>query len=121
MNALIRGSGSTGIGATCFYPHGDFTLRNDTQDSYQLVVTVGERYLEGEWRISAPSEYRYEIVERNRRFVSELLGVYMHHNELWQQRFDFEGRASGFMRNDAISMYAPLLANESSERETTHG
>jgi vancomycin resistance protein VanW len=42
-----------GSGATCYYPYGDLMIRNDTADTYQLSVRVGEQNLEGEWRVSA--------------------------------------------------------------------
>ncbi len=40
-----------GSGASCFYPHGDLMIRNDTPDDYQLLVSVGDKFLEGEWRV----------------------------------------------------------------------
>ena len=113
-----------GSGATCFYPHGDLVLRNDTQDTYQLIVTVGERYLEGEWRVSAPPEYRYEIEERNHRFAGEPWGGFTRHNELWQRCFDLDGELLDerlAVQNDAITMYDPLLADKNGEREKTNG
>lgn len=37
-------------GATCYYPHLDLMIRNDTKEPYQLHVFVGETDLEGQWR-----------------------------------------------------------------------
>ena len=33
-----------GSGATCVYPYRDLMIRNDTQTTFRLHVTVGERY-----------------------------------------------------------------------------
>ncbi len=101
-----------GSGATCFYPHGDLMLQNNTEDSYQLVLEVGEEYLMGEWRVSAPPLYTYHIVERGHRMETEYWGGYSRHNELYQQKFDNEGNLMEetlVVKNDAIMMYAPFL------------
>lgn len=101
-----------GSGATCFYPHGDLMIRNDTGEDFQLVVKVGEEYLEGEWRSSAPMECRYEIVERNHEMRSEYWGGYSRHNELYQQVYDRDDRLVGerlVVKNSAIMMYSPFL------------
>ena len=101
-----------GSGATCFYPYGDLMIRNDTADDYQLLVTVGEHDLIGEWRCSTAPECRYEIVERDHEMRAEYWGGYTRHNVLWQQRFDADGvllDEKPVVRNDAIMMYSPYL------------
>ena len=35
-----------GSGATCYYPHGDLMLRNDTSDDFQLVIAVSYTHLD---------------------------------------------------------------------------
>ena len=105
-----------GSGATCFYPHGDLMLQNNTPDTFQLLVRVGAECLEGEWRVSAPPRYRYAVVERNHEMRGEYWGGYSRHNELYQQRFDFEGpliEERLIVRNSAIMMYSPFLPNSS--------
>lgn len=101
-----------GSGATCFYPHGDLMLQNKTPDTYQLLVHVGEEYLEVEWRVSSQPLYRYEIVERNHEMKAEYWGGYSRHNELYQQKFSLHGALLGetlLVRNSAIMMYSPFL------------
>lgn len=103
-----------GSGATCFYPYGDLMIRNDTQDTYQLIVHVGEENLEGEWRVSAEPQKSYEIVERNHEFRSEYWGGYTRHNELYQQCFDLNKNLlyeKLVTQNSAIMMYSPLLSD----------
>ena len=101
-----------GSGATCFYPYIDLMIQNNTQDTYQLVVTVGDKYLEGEWRVSSEPRYRYEVVERNHRMQSEFWGGYTRHNEIYQQKYDLDGNLLDeelIVTNSAIMMYSPLV------------
>lgn len=101
-----------GSGATCFYPHGDLMIRNDTQNDYQIIVQVGEEYLHGEIRCSTQPMYRYEIVERNHEMKTEFWGGYSRHNELYQQTFNLEGELVDekmIVENSAIMMYSPFL------------
>ena len=101
-----------GSGATCFYPHGDLMLRNDTPNTYQICVTVGEKYLEGQIRCDVPATRRYEIVERNHSIGNTWWGGYCRHNELYQQVYDAGDQLLDerlIVENDAIMMYSPLL------------
>ncbi len=102
-----------GSGATCFYPHGDLMIQNNTQDDYQLLITVGEEFLRGEWRVSALPQYKYTVIEKNHMMKSEYWGGYSRHNELYQQKFDLSGHLLDeklMVRNSAIMMYSPCLS-----------
>jgi vancomycin resistance protein VanW len=101
-----------GSGATCFYPHGDLMIQNSTQDTYQLLVSVGDKFLEGEWRVSSKPQYVYKVVERNHKMKGEHWGGYSRHNELYQQKLDLKGNLVNeklIIKNSAIMMYSPLL------------
>ena len=101
-----------GSGATCFYPHGDLMIRNDTSDTYQLRVHVGETFLHGEWRSDVPCAYRYTVVEKNHTMQREAWGGYSRHNTLFQQRWSLDGQLLDehlVVENSAIMMYAPFL------------
>jgi len=101
-----------GSGATCAYPHRDLMIRNDTDQSYQLCVRVGETHLEGEWRAEAPQKFQYEILERNARMDQASWGGYIRHNELFRRVFDLDGtllREEFLFANDAIMIYPPRL------------
>lgn len=101
-----------GSGATCFYPHGDLMLQNNTQDTYQLLLHVGEKYLEGELRVSSSPLHSYKIVERNHEMRSEYWGGYSRHNELYKQEYDADGlliQETLIVKNSAIMMYSPFL------------
>lgn len=102
-----------GSGATCVYPYRDLMVRNDTQDTWQLLIHVGERYLEGAWRASAPMEQRYEVFEREHRMQREYWGGFSRHNVLYRRQFDI---ATGTLRceefiaeNHALMTYDPFL------------
>ncbi len=108
-----------GSGATCFYPHGDLMIQNNTEEAFQLVVWVGEEYLYGEWRAMSPPTVEYRIVERAHRMKLEPWGGYSRHNELWR-----ETTADGqlvceelVVHNDAIMMYAPFLPQASTKEK----
>ena len=96
-------------------------IRNDTAETYQLCVTVGKDHLEGEWRVTAPPVYRYEIVERNHSMRGEFWGGYSRHNELYQQRYTLDGTLLDetlVVENSAIMMYSPFLETGDSSCET---
>ena len=101
-----------GTGATCAYPHRDLMLRNDTRETYQLRLRVGEKNLEGEWLATAPPRHRFEIQERDARMDQASWGGYVRHNAIWRRVFDREGNFledQPLFTNDAIMMYSPLL------------
>lgn len=101
-----------GSGATCYYPHGDLMLGNDTQNTFQILVTVGEDYLEGELRVSAPIAEQYCVKEKNHRVESEYWGGYSRHNELYQEIYSPEGElleTKLLVENHAVMMYSPFL------------
>ena len=107
-----------GSGATCFYPHGDLMIRNNTNDTYQLMIWMDDEYLHGEWRVSSSPEYRYEIVERNHEMKSEFWGGYSRHNELYQQKYDINGKLLNeqlIVQNSAMMMYEPFISEKASE------
>ena len=102
-----------GSGATCFYPYGDLMIRNDTQTTFRLHVTVGGEFLEGEWRADRRPEYSYRVVERDHCMQSEYWGGYSRHNKLYREVYDAEGRCVDVQyvtRIDALMMYSPFLA-----------
>ncbi|MGN1343482.1 MAG: VanW family protein [Traorella sp.] len=109
-----------GSGATCYYPHGDLMIRNDTNDTYQLKVEVGDKYLKGEWRVSSEPKYRFEIVERNHEMRPQYWGGYSRHNELYKQTYDLDGHLLNeflIVKNNAMMMYSPFIENQDSSNK----
>lgn len=102
-----------GSGATCFYPYIDLMIKNETNEDFQLMINVGNEYLEGEWRSTAPMELRYEIIEKNHIMKAEYWGGFSRCNELYRQIFNPEGEMIAeelITANSALMMYSPFLA-----------
>ena len=90
-------------------------IRNDTQTTFRLHVTVGDEFLEGEWRADRRPEYSYRIVEWDHCMKSEFWGGYSRHNKLYREVYDADGHCveeQYLMRNDALMMYAPFLGEK---------
>lgn len=103
-----------GSGATCAYPHRDLMIRNDTDQSFQLCIHVGETHLEGEWRAMRRPEYQYRIVEKDVCMNQASWGGYIRHNALYREVYDLKDmhfEEEFLFTNDAIMMYSPLLPN----------
>lgn len=101
-----------GSGATCAYPHRDLMIRNDTDQSFQLCLRVGESHLEGECLSLSASQVKFRIIERDARIEQAAWGGYIRHNALYRQIIDREGlllEEQFLFKNDAIMMYSPLL------------
>lgn len=101
-----------GSGATCFYPYKDLMIKNNTEDTYQLIINVGEEYLEGEWRVSNEPKFKYEIIEKNHEMRAEYWGGYSRHNEIYQRCYEKDGLVLSenlIVKNSAIMMYAPFI------------
>lgn len=101
-----------GSGATCFYPHGDLMIKNETNDDYQLIINVGNEYLEGEIRCNKKPKYKYKIEERNHEIKPEYWGGYTRNNELYQQKYDLNDKLleeKMIVKNRAIMMYQPFI------------
>ena len=105
-----------GSGATCFYPHGDLMIANQTGDTFQLSVGVGKEYLHAAWYSNAKPDRCYEIVERDHLMKSEWWGGFSRHNALYRRCFDLDGvfMAEEFItENHAMMMYEPFLSQNS--------
>lgn len=105
-----------GSGATCFYPYRDLMIQNNTEDTYQLIIDVGDEFLNGEWRVDSKPQYQFEIIEKNHRMKGEYWGGYTRHNELYQNKYDLEGNLIDeklIIKNSAIMMYSPFIEGES--------
>jgi len=105
-------------GAFCAGVGGDLMIQNNTQDTYQLLVSVGDEYLEGEWRISSKPKYTFHVIEKNHEMKGEYWGGYSRHNELYQQKFDLKGSMIDerlLIKNSAIMMYSPFLEDTSNQ------
>jgi vancomycin resistance protein VanW len=65
-----------GCGTSIQYNNLDYCLRNDTSNTFQLLVWTNETHLCGELRAMEPLPLRYHIEETESRFVREPDGIY---------------------------------------------
>lgn len=108
-----------GSGATCFYPHVDLMIQNNTSDVYQIILSLDNEYLYGELRCSSKPATTFKIVERNHLIKPEYWGGYGRYNELYQQELDSNGniiKEDLIIKNPAIMMYSPLLSDENNSK-----
>ena len=101
-----------GSGATCFYNYMDLMVRNDTPDTWRLVLQVTDTHLEGEWRADGPQTCRYEGHEKEHEIRGEYWGGFTRHNTLFRRVLGMDGAELGeefITENHAIMMYNPML------------
>ena len=60
-----------GTGTSIFYNYLDYRFRNDTEQTYQLLIHTTPTHLCGELRTDAPLAVKYHIAAENERFVRE--------------------------------------------------
>ena len=60
-----------GTGTSIFYNYLDYCFRNDTEQTYQLLVHTTPTHLCGELRTDAPLAVKYHIAAEDERFVRE--------------------------------------------------
>ena len=101
-----------GSGATCFYNYGDLMIKNNTDQTFQLVIRLTENNLEGSWLSDKRPISTYEVYEKEHIMQSEFWGGYTRHNVLFRRVYDKDKNqiADEFIiENHAIMMYEPLL------------
>ena len=107
-----------GSGATCFYPHGDLMIQNNTSDTYQIILYLDNDYLNGEIRCSSKATTTFEIIERNHEMKPEYWGGYGRYNELYKRELDGDNNIISeelVVKNSAIMMYSPFLSESSTK------
>jgi len=108
-----------GSGATCFYNYGDLVVQNNTAQTFQLVLDVGDEYLKGSWYSDTEPAHSYSVYEKEHVMQSEFWGGYTRHNVLHRKKYD---RISGnlvddeyVIENHAIMMYSPMITKEQTQ------
>jgi vancomycin resistance protein VanW len=101
-----------GSGATCAYNYLDLQVKNETKNTYQLVVYLTDTHLVGELRSDVPPIQTYEVYEREHRITLEYWGGYVRHNRIHRKVFNknkIQIDDEFVTENHAIMMYEPLL------------
>ena len=58
-----------GVGCSIVYNYVDLVVRNDTDLTFQLLRSVGERHLDGELRSDRPTPHSYRVHARDELFI----------------------------------------------------
>jgi len=106
-----------GSGATCFYNYGDLMIRNDTDQTFQLIIEITETHLKGAWISDKQPPYTYEVYEKEHIMQPEYWGGYTRHNLLYRKKYDTDGYVVDdefVVENHAIMMYPPFLPEHTS-------
>lgn len=109
-----------GSGATCFYNYLDLQIRNDTSEPYQLLVSLTDSHLAGEWRTGLPPTRTYEVYEKDHWITSGYWGGYIRHNTIRRRVFAWDQTLIDdefVTENHAVMMYEPLLAEPQKQQK----
>jgi vancomycin resistance protein VanW len=101
-----------GSGATVSYNYIDLQIKNDTRETFQLLVEVGDHYLLGEWRTANQPQNTYEVYESDHSINHEWWGGYIRQNVLRRRVYNLnhDEICDEFLtENHAVMMYEPML------------
>lgn len=102
-----------GSGATCSYPNIDLQIKNETMQTFQLILWLDEEYLQGQWLSNRTINFRYNIFEKNHHFKSEWFGGYSRNNQIFREVVDKNSnsiiREEFVVSNTAMMMYDPMI------------
>ena len=102
-----------GTGATCAYPNIDLQCKNNTDQKFQFVLEVTDKYLIGKVLSDKPIYVCYEIFEKDHEIKSEWFGGYSRNNKIFRKIFDKDTHKQlgeeFITENHAMMMYNPLL------------
>jgi vancomycin resistance protein VanW len=107
-----------GTGATCSYPSIDLQIKNNTNATFQLKLTITKDCLVGTWFSNEPIKNKYIIEERNHCIKHEWWGGYTRNNKIFRKIIEpqtsKEISEELITENHAIMMYSPMLAKPQS-------
>lgn len=107
-----------GTGTSIAYNYLDYRFRNDTDNTYQLLISVTPTELCGELRAAQPQPSSYRIYTENERFVEEAGKTYRT-GEVYRDRLNADGMVAEhtlLRRNHAEVMYE-LPATDGTDHE----
>lgn len=74
-------------GATVMYNYLDLRLKNPTQYPLQLLMSIDNNFLYGEFRVSKELKKSYKVIEKNHYF-EKIENIYFRSNELYRKIID---------------------------------
>ncbi|WDV47156.1 VanW family protein [Clostridiaceae bacterium M8S5] len=76
-----------GTGTSIMYNYLDYQFKNNTKQTFQLIIYTTDEYLCGELRSDSDIIYSYHIIEKNNHFTKEGDGYYRN-NEIYRKTVD---------------------------------
>ena len=76
-----------GTGTSILYNYLDYRVRNDTDNTYQLLMRCTDEYLQGEIRAEHPQKWKYHIKAEDERFIRQGGEVYRT-GKIFRERVD---------------------------------
>lgn len=114
-----------GSGATCVYNYRDLQIKNETDQSFLLDLSIHDGELWGSWHCAHTINDTYEVYERSHWITQEMPGLYVRHNILGRRRYSLNSTHVRELRDDilltenhAIMMYSPLISAPTSFCDT---
>ncbi len=95
-----------GTGCSVFYNYIDFSFHNATPTTFQLQLSLSERFLDGELRASEELPHSYSMFEKDHAFERIGERVYRR-NELWRRVCD--RRTGAFVHDQLIKSNRVLV------------
>lgn len=99
-------------GATLSYNYIDLQFRNDTTHTFQILLWLDEKNLNGEIRVSEELHQKFEIYETDHAIQHQWWGGFTRHNKIWKRitnTTDLTIKEELVTENNAIMMYNPVL------------
>jgi len=100
-----------GAGATLSYNYIDLQVKNETDNTFQVLLWLDDTHLHGKLIAKDHIEATYVLEERNHLMQQQLWGGYSRHNQIVQVMTTPDGtmEESLLVENHAIMMYNPFL------------
>ena len=99
-----------GAGATLSYNHIDLQVYNNTNDTFQINLSLTDTDLVGELFCDAKILEEFHIEERNHQITQQSWGGYSRHNQIYKITTNSdETHEELLVENHAIMMYNPFL------------
>ncbi|MBN2776726.1 MAG: VanW family protein [Bacteroidales bacterium] len=99
-------------GATLSYNYIDLQFRNDTTNTFQILLWLDEKNLNGEIKVNEKTNLKYEIYETDHAIKHQWWGGFTRHNKIWKRitnTTDLTIKEELVTENNAIMMYNPVL------------
>lgn len=100
-----------GAGATLAYNYIDLQVKNETDNTFQIVLWLDDEYLHGELISVEKLNSDFRIEEENHLMKQQMWGGYSRHNQIVKVEIDENNMETRtlLVENHAIMMYNPFL------------